>query len=546
MVDISITILLYISFLVFCLKRIMTYLHILQQEEYYTGRFFDWVIRNFVIDKRVTLILGILGAAGLFIPPEVPPFALLSVTFLVLIVAAYLEKDPRKRSKKRLNLTSRTQRIFTMTFICMMVIGALIFFIPHPWTLIIGVQMLLPCLLISNVFLAPVEDAVQKMYWNEARAKMKRLENLKVIAITGSFGKTSVKHILGHILKIHAKTLITPGSVNTPMGITRIIREELTEDHEYFIVEMGAYGKGSIRKLCELTPPHMGMITAIGHAHYERFKSLDTVAEAKFELAEAVLKNDGKIVIHEKTLRYAHARKFKNQYAANFIVCGDAPPASAHKGQKQVSYIGPNDLQIQKIQQHAKALEVRMTWKGAVYILEVPLYGLHHGHNAALAFAMALELGIEASSIHAALRTLPQIEHRLEVKKVDDVTIIDDAYNSNPLGFRSALDLMDIIKSGGRNILVTPGIVELGIAHNDAHQKLGIYAGEVCDVIVVVKPDRIPTFIEGFKSSGASKQIVEVPSFEKAQEWLEKNQKPGDVILLENDLPDVYENIPKI
>src|SRR6202050_4878731 len=109
-----------------------------------------------------------------------------------------------------------------------------------------------------------------------------------VIAVTGSYGKTSVKHILGHVLETAAPTLITPGSVNTAMGIARVVRERLQPHHRYFVVEMGAYGPGSIRRLCALTPPKMGLVTAIGMAHYERFKTLETVAAAKFELAEAV------------------------------------------------------------------------------------------------------------------------------------------------------------------------------------------------------------------------------------------------------------------
>ena len=551
MIETAIITLVYISYLTFALKRLMTYMHALQQDEYDGGRFFKWVLKHGAFDKRLTLVLLLLSGmeygASFFTSDYSLGLVFEVLTFFALIIGTYIEKDPRKDSKKALVATKRAQRVFIPTFIIVALAGASVFFIvePQPWFWIICVQLMLPLLLSVNTFLHPFEDMIQQKFWNEAQAKIKMFSPT-VIAITGSFGKTSVKHILGHILKMEAPTLITPGSVNTPMGISRIIREQLNEEHKYFIVEMGAYGRGSIKKLCALTPPDMGIITAIGHAHYERFKSLDTVAAAKFELAEAVLQKGGKIVIHERTLHFPYTRKIKEAHEDHFIVCGDTPAIDRSK-QKHATYMKPGDLQIHKIQQMADGLQIQISWRNSAYNFNIPLYGIHHGHNAALAFAMAMELGISPSAIHAAFRSMPQIEHRLEIKKMENgARLVDDAYNSNPLGFRSALDLLAVIKTDGRNILVTPGIVELGMAHDDVHEKIGIYAGEVCDVVVAVNPERIPTFIKGFKSTGASKTLVEVKTFVEASEWMEKNIQPNDIVLIENDLPDIYERIPKM
>src|SRR5206468_4274303 len=146
-----------------------------------------------------------------------------------------------------------------------------------------------------------------------AHSKLQRL-NPVVIGVTGSYGKTSVKHILGHVLETAGPTLITPGSVNTAMGIARVIRERLAPHHRYFVVEMGAYGIGSISRLCALTPPKIGIISAIGKAHYERFRSLEAVARAKFELAEAVRDNAGTIIIAADTMEFAWPRQFAEQH----------------------------------------------------------------------------------------------------------------------------------------------------------------------------------------------------------------------------------------
>jgi len=401
------------------------------------------------------------------------------------------------------------------------------FTLPLPLLWIVSVQLIPLLLVLANVVLQPWENSVQKKFWKQAHEKLAALDP-KVIGITGSYGKTSVKHILGHILKTQAPTLITPGSVNTPMGITRIIREQLEETHKYFVVEMGAYGPGSIERLCRLAPPDVGVITAIGQAHYERFKSLDTVAEAKFELAESVLQNGGTTIVHDSCLRLAYAQKFVEGHRDKFIVCGN----TSHK-----------DMDIASVTQRADGIEVQLTWQGTAYTLNMPLFGLHHGQNAALAFAAAASLGIDPENIVIALKSVPQIQHRLEVKKqAGDITFIDDAFNSNPEGFASALTLLRAMP--GRKILITPGMVELGAAHDEEHEKIGKLAGEICDVVLLVLPERVPSFITGYKSSG--RQLIEVRSFNEASSWLAQNQKAGDVVLIENDLPDLYERLPKL
>ncbi len=539
MIDAFTYIAVYGAFVIFSAKRVMLYLHTLQQEDYDTGRLMNWVFRNNVIDKRLSLGLIVNGIIDIFAPLFVVNF----INFVCIALAGYKEKDPRKDSKKKLAFTARAKRIFFTTYILLLAIASLGFIITSPWFWLICVQIIPFLLIIVCAFIQPIEDIISQMYWNEAYRKIDALKPT-VIGITGSFGKTSVKHILGHILKTHAPTLVTPGSVNTPMGITRIIREELDENHKYLVVEMGAYGPGSIARLCRLTPPDVGIITAIGHAHYERFKSLDTVAKTKFELARAVLARTGTVVIHEQTLKFDAARTLKDEYGGSFIVCGDTPEMDAF-GEPKDSLLTEDDLHIERITQTPEGIQVEMKWGDRTNLLRAPLYGIHHGHNLALAFAAARHLGIEVATILNALRTMPQIPHRLEVVKLPGgVTVIDDAYNSNPLGFHSAIDLLAMLKGSGRAILVTPGIVELGATHNEIHEDLGKYAAEMCDVIIAVNPKRIPTFIKGVKAGG--KKAEEFATFQEAQKWLDANKKEGDVILLENDLPDLYERIPKI
>ncbi len=533
-----------LAYLAFASKRLLTYMHAFQQEEYDNGRFLAWIFRHKVFDTRMSLLLIIIGGASLIVPPLASNFA----TFAAFLLIAYFEKDPRKEAKKKLALTNRVKRTLTPAIIILALLAIPNIFL-MPWSWIISVQLIPFILVLSNMLLSMTEKKIQNDFMQEAKNKIQDL-NPKIIAITGSFGKTSVKHILGHILRTQGATLITPGSVNTPMGITRVIREDLNESHRYFVVEMGAYGPGSIARLCALTPPNMGIITAIGHAHYERFGTMENVAQAKYELAEDVLSRKGKVIVHERTLRYDHPRHIRDTNSHFFTVCGESFDPQIHKT-KEEHYLTKDDLEILDVEQLVDELEVNINWKEKFYSLRAPLFGLHHGHNIALAFATAIELGIDPEFIKTALKSIPQIPHRLEVKpQADGTTIIDDAYNSNPTGFAMALDLLNTLtekqNKNGRKILITPGMVELGGAHDKAHHTAGRHAGKICDITIVVNPDRIPTFIDGFYETGTGKTLVEVKSFADAADRLSDFKRVGDIVLLENDLPDIYERIPKL
>ncbi len=539
-----------LAYVAFCGKRLLTYMHVLQQEDYDNKRLFKWMKTNKAFDKRVSMsLMGVFALIMVLYAighrEDMPQFILYFVIFITFVLGAYLEKDPRKSTKKRLVSTPRAKRIFIPAFIV-----SILLFLPYhsgilPLALILNIQALPFILMLVKLALQPFEDIIQAGYWREAQEKITDYRP-QIIGITGSYGKTSVKHILGHVLSTQAPTLMTPGSVNTPMGITRVIREQLEPNHQYLVVEMGAYGPGSIERLCKLAPPNYGIITSIGHAHYERFKSLDTVAKAKFELAEAVIAKGGKTIIHERTLRFAHARALKTTYPDSFIVCGDIPNPNPHND-KDISYIQPEDLQIEKIEQKPSGLAITLRYKNIVYSPEIPIYGTHHAHNIALVFALCVEMGISTDAIQDALATLPQIAHRLEVIRQPDGSImIDDAYNSNPIGFQSALNLLGTLKDSYRKILITPGMVELGLAHDEAHKKIGEAAGSICDICLVVQPARIPSFLAGFKESGSGKTLMEFDSFQEAQNWYVRNKTNKDIVLIENDLPDMYEKLPKM
>ncbi len=516
-----------LGFLVFAARRLLTYLHLFQQEEYDGRRFLTWLIDNRAWDRRLSLFLAAIVAAE-FILRGVPPEIFAALTGAACLGIAGFERDPRRTAKKPLVMTARAKRIYAIALALITGVGVVAMLssdLALVW--IVAVQLVPIALVGANLLLAPFEARVQARYWREARAALQRVDPI-VIAITGSYGKTSVKHILGHVLETAAPTLITPGSVNTAMGIARTIRERLAAHHRYFVVEMGAYGVGSIQRLCALTPPRIGIISAIGKAHYERFKSLDAVGRAKFELAEAMRDNGGTVIVASDVMELAGPRDFVERHGDMVVTVGADGDAA---------------LIIKSLRQMADGIVAEISWRGTGYELRAPLFGLHQGHNIALAFAAACTLGVPPEDVVASLKSTPQIAHRLEVKRQSGgPVVIDDAYNSNPVGFASALVLLDTLRQpGGRRILVTPGMAELGSEHEAEHARIGRLAAAHVDVLVAVAPHRVAPLAAAFAEAAPERDIVSCPSFADAQSWLDRNLAGPDVVLIENDLPDLLE-----
>jgi UDP-N-acetylmuramoyl-tripeptide--D-alanyl-D-alanine ligase len=520
-----------VAFLFFAARRLLSYLHIFQQEEYDGRRFVLWLLRTRSIDKRASLAIVIVGLAELYWRPAAAIYFGPVAAALIFVTFAIRERDPQKNAKKALVLTGRAKRIFALAALIAAVIGAAVS-LPHlaVWAWLVPIQLLPFCLVLANILLLPAESAIQRKFWLEAHGKLAELKPT-VIGITGSFGKTSIKHILGHILETQAPTLITPGSVNTPMGIARVLREKLQSQHRFFVCEMGAYGRGSIERLCRLAPPDLAVISSIGVAHFERFKSLDVVADTKCELAWAAAANGGKAVINDQVLAFAAFQKFTEAKRALTIVVGAEPDV---------------DLGIRSIRQTTSGIETDVDWKEQCYTIEAPLFGEHHAVNLALAFGAAVSLGVSIEHVLLSLKTVPQIKHRLEVKyQPDGAILIDDAYNSNPIGFQNGLSILDLLRrDNGRRILVTPGMAELGAMHNEEHRKIGELAGSRVDILVAVLPERIEELIGAYRAANANGTVVRCANFAQASDWLSKNLRSNDIALLENDLPDLYEAKP--
>ncbi|MBU6235531.1 MAG: UDP-N-acetylmuramoyl-tripeptide--D-alanyl-D-alanine ligase [Alphaproteobacteria bacterium] len=513
------------AFLFFAWKRLMTYLQMLQQDDYDCDRFWDWIKQHKAFDRKASICLLALVVPASVLPQFADIFKMVGA--LCMATIGWMEADPRVSGKKKLALTARASRIIWAAFgLCCITIPLAVYLQSGLLVWVFYIQLIPYLLMAATWMLDPWEQSVQKTFLDEAHKKLLDLKPF-TIGITGSFGKTSTKHILGHVLSQFAPTLVTPGSINTPMGITRVVRETLAPHHKYFICEMGAYGESSIKRLCDLAPPDAAVLVTVGHAHYERFKSLETVAKTKCELPEAATAKGGWSVIGSDVLDFEHTNTFIN----------------ANRG--RVTLVGHrdgDDIRVTDVGQDADGIYAKIIWNGVNHTLTAPLFGLHHATNMVLAFATACRMGLDPVLVTAAFKTTPQIRHRLEViHQPSGAIVIDDAYNSNPQGFKSALEVLSLLGKGRRRILISPGMIEMGEAHDAEHRKLGAQAAVDCDVFLPVSPVRIKAMTDAFKANAPHKLVVPCATFADAQKWLGDNMRHDDIVLLENDLPDLYE-----
>ena len=340
----------------------------------------------------------------------------------------------------------------------------------------------------------PFEARMAQTFVDQAKARLQSVRPT-VVAITGSYGKTSTKGYVAHLLERSMSVVASPRSFNNRAGLARAINENLVPGTEVFIAEMGTYGPGEIAELCEWIPPRIGVITAIGPVHLERFGSEDKIVEAKSEIfakAEVAVLN-----VDDDRLRALADRLEKE--GKRVIRCSGADVAPMLDG------------------------------------VDAP------AGNVACAVAVALELGVPKEDVQELVKTLPTAANRLARSQSDaGWTILDDTFNSNPAGAARALDaLVAAAGEGKRRIVVTPGMVELGPRQ---HQENAVFARAAAtratDLVVVGHTNR-KALLSG--AGGGKAAVRTVDSREQAVAWVrEQGLGPGDAVLYENDRPDHY------
>jgi UDP-N-acetylmuramoyl-tripeptide--D-alanyl-D-alanine ligase len=391
------------------------------------------------------------------------------------------------------------------------------------------VDMLVPTFIwIFGWVLKPVELYIQNGFKKQAKKKLASLPHLKVIAITGSYGKTSTKFVIDAFLKERMSVCTTPGSYNTPMGICKVINNQLEASHKALILEMGARYEGNINELCDLAKPDVSVITNVGISHLETFGSKEVIAREKSTLARE-LKKDGTLILN-----------------------GDDPlvrKMAEIRDDVKIVFVGSNGaIRASNIETGSDGTSFVMEWYDNEDELigkekvTTRLLGYHNIQNILLGAAVAREFDIRLKTIALAASRMEPVEHRLELKHRDGFVVIDDAFNSNPVGAANAVEVLSSFQQG-RKFIITPGMIELGEQETDKNEEFGRQIGESdINVAILVGEERTKPILRGIQSTekGKEKDVRVVNSLFEANDLLKSEGQKGDVVLYENDLPDTY------
>lgn len=443
----------------------------------------------------------------------------LKLLYLLLLVWLY---RPRK-AKKKLVITARVKRLI----VTVAVLYLAAFLAVSLWSGRIGLALAVPgamlgpyVVLLANLINMPIEKGINRYYIRDARRMLKACPGLRVIGITGSYGKTSVKYYLETLLGVQYDVLMTPESFNTPMGVVKTIRKSLSATHEIFLCEMGARHVGDIKEICDIVDPQMGVITSLGYQHLETFKTLEHIVGTKRELFDALPQGAPRFVNGDN--------EFVKQYGVNEgAVTYGLEEGSAYR-----------------------AYNLEYSAKGTRFMVQAPdgsreefatrLLGEHNVINITGAIAVAHELGIPLDRLRLPVRRLEGAPHRLQPISRGYTTIIDDAYNSNPNGAHMALKTLGMFK--GVRILVTPGMVELGEQEDHYNYELGREAAQYCDYIVLVGRRQTESILKGVEEADFDRGHLHVAeNLQDAMKYVYGVETDREkVVLLENDLPDSY------
>ena len=497
-------------------------MHMFQLNGYKNDEHINWIKKNL----RQQWLLGfglILGVLRLFFPILVLDILICLTLLLDILVYRAMR---RLNTKKKLVYTARVKRMITTILI---IVGAVVtltavFFGIVPMT---GVLMILVsaqiCLnLAANVINHPIEKGISRYFINDAKRMLSEAPHLTVIGVTGSYGKTSMKFFLQTLLQSRYNVLVTPGNYNTPLGVTITVREHLKPSHEIFICEMGARRVGEIKEVCDIAHPDHGIITSVGPQHLETFFSMENIQKTKFELADA-LPEGGMLFLNGDN-------DYIQEKAAEY------PEKTFYYAEKEGAGYRAKEISVSQFGTEFTVC----TPAGEEERFQMRLIGAHNVINVVGAIAVANRLGIPLKELKIPVRRIEPVEHRMQMREHGLVTVIDDAYNSNPVGSKAAVETLSMFD--GIRILITPGMVELGEQEKEYNYKFGTYAADCCDYILLVGKKHTEPIREGVLSKGFPKEKCLVyDRLEDAVSYAYAIKGQGHkYILLENDLPDNY------
>ena len=523
----------YVSLLTYFLYVLIRYrngLYMLQQNSYnVSNRYIKWIGKNV---KKVFVswdFLYVLVIPFYFIL-DINFFYLINIMFFLFLFYLEGSKIKRMQVKKPFVVTSRIKRLVLTIFVIYLFLSLVIWFNYNQNDIVFYYLIYLFLsyisyfvVFIANIINKPIEKCVYYYYKNMALKKLNDKTNLIKIGITGSYGKTSSKNILNEILNAKYNSFATPKSFNTPYGLMNAINNYLDKFDNVFIAEMGACKIGNIKELCDFIKPSYGIVTKIGEAHLETFKSLENTTMEKMKLIES-LPCDGIGILNaddERQVSYL----IKNNCKIIWIGIDNIDKAD----------VFARNIKIDNLKM---SFDVEFKNKES-YHFETSILGRANIYNILSAIALGRALGVAICDMQRVVKYLKPTEHRLSIKKLGNITIIDDAFNSNPDGSKMALEVLDLMK--GVKVIVTPGMIELGSKQYELNYLFGKFISEVCDYVILVGKEQTKPIYEGLIDNNYLKdKIYVINDVKESFEIINKIDGKNKYVLLENDLPDIF------
>ena len=448
--------------------------------------------------------------------------AIISLAGFVIFYIIYIYADNRLSLRSPATLTPRFARLMASVWLVSAIVsylfvtllnfadyccGNALFTAMRYVPLAVLPLLLVPLVCLGNSLIKIYEVPRNASYVRKAKAKLAAAENLKIIGITGSYGKTSTKIILAQLLSPKYKVLSTPRSHNTPLGISMTINSNELEKFDVFIAEMGARHVGDIAQLCEICPPDYSIITGICAQHLESFHTMENIVAGKGEILQAT---------KECAFIADDCFELFENYDCKMVKCDC----------------------VSDIVSDCDGTTFSLLLGGEKHRVHTKLLGEHAARNIGLCALCAYEMGVSIQDIAEAIEKLDFIEHRLQLIRSGGINIIDDGYNANIKGAEAAVNVLKTFN--GSKTVVTPGLVELGVLDTEENAALGAKLVGL-DHIILVGDTLVGYVKQGYLDAGGdADKLIMVKTLLDAESEISKIVQKGDTVLFLNDLPDIY------
>lgn len=447
-----------------------------------------WYIKEYRLDRMIIHLRTAQGRRFLFIPPKRPPVTPKTVFLVVAGIFVLAQISLRLPFSFLVNLLIVDLLTFPVVSLLVLAVRTPTF-IYHEWVI------------------------------RRAIAKIRAHKKLLVIAITGSYGKTSTKEYLATILSSRFNVLKTQASKNSPIAIAETVLNLLSPQHQIFIVEMGAYKRGEIAKMCAMVRPQIGIVTAINAQHQDLFKNIKTTMQAKFELVKSVT---GKQIV---------IMNADNRYTREMIEW-------ALDNQKHVWTYSHNNRFVRGAQQRFFGKRIVSSFQDLTFTvahghqkftITAPVLGQHQVSNILAAVAAGVASGMTLQEAARGAGGVRPFTKTLEPTiGVNGSTFINDTFNNNPDAARGAVDVLS--KASGKKILVFQPMIELGSYAKSAHEEVGQFAARVCDEILLTNNNFYSWFMRGVARAGSAAQVWVLPP-KQAADHIRLAVRSGDTVL---------------